>query len=242
MSEQDEDRAAERLDRLVSELLGGRHLRATPSDAADRDAIRMAARLAGSRDGYPRMSSAFRRRMARLLDKGEPAPWLSRRAALVGGLGVAAGALGTAVFERLDRPRPGTGLPQPAQHSTATPAAETVPASRGFIDPKAEVARWLDTGILFSDMVEGQPRRVTAGSVGAFIFRKGEQVLAMSAYCTHLPCELAWRSKDHVLNCPCHNQLFDSDGLSLAEGYKLPPLPLVRTRIRNGRVEVLGTA
>ena len=91
-------------------------------------------------------------------------------------------------------------------------------------------------------MAEGQPRRVTAGSVGAFVFRKGDQVLAMSAYCTHLPCELTWRSKDHVLNCPCHNQLFDSDGLSLAESYKLPPLPLVKTRVRNGRVEVLGTA
>jgi menaquinol-cytochrome c reductase iron-sulfur subunit len=110
------------------------------------------------------------------------------------------------------------------------------------IEPRGEVARWLDTGILLADMVEGQPRRVTAGSVGAFIFRKGDQLLAMSAYCTHLPCELAWRSKDHVLSCPCHNQLFDSDGLSLAEGYKLPALPLVRTRIREGRVEVLGTA
>ncbi|PZR84857.1 MAG: hypothetical protein DLM67_27065, partial [Candidatus Nephthysia bennettiae] len=63
MSEQDEEREAERLDSLVSELLAGRHLKATHSDAAERDVIRMAARLAGARDGYPRMSSAFRRRM-----------------------------------------------------------------------------------------------------------------------------------------------------------------------------------
>jgi Rieske Fe-S protein len=64
----------------------------------------------------------------------------------------------------------------------------------------------------------------------------------MSSVCTHLPCELSWRAKDHVLNCPCHNQNFDSDGLSLAEGYKLPPLPLVKTRLTDGRVEVLGTS
>jgi nitrite reductase/ring-hydroxylating ferredoxin subunit len=240
MPEQDEERSAERLDRLVSDLLAGRHLKATPSNADERDAIRMAARLAGAREGYPRMSSAFRRRLGRLLDKGEPAPWMSRRAALVGGLGVAAGAMGAALLEQLGRPGQ-IGLPQPAQHSSTTPPAATAPA-RAVIDPRPQVASWMDTGILMKDMVEGQPRRVTAGSVGAFIFRKGDQVLAMSAYCTHLPCELTWQSKDHVLNCPCHNQLFDSDGLSLAEGYKLPALPLVRTRITNGRVEVLGTA
>ena len=242
MSEQDEERAAERLDSLVNDLLAGHQLRATHSDAAERDAIRMAARLAGARDGYPRMSSAFRRRMGRLLEKGEPAPWMSRRAALVGGVGVAAGALGAALVVQLGRTGQAPGLPQPATHSTAMPSADASPSSRSVIEPRAEVARWFDTGILLAEMAEGQPRRVTAGSVGAFVFRKGDQVLAMSAYCTHLPCELAWRSKDHVLNCPCHNQLFDSDGLSLAEGYKLPPLPLVKTRVRNGRVEVLGTA
>jgi nitrite reductase/ring-hydroxylating ferredoxin subunit len=241
MPEQEEGRAAERLDRLVSDLLAGRHLRVRPSDAAERDAIRMAARLAGARDGYPRMSSSFRRRLGRLLEKGEPAPWITRRAALAGGLGVAAGALGAALVEQLVRPGEIVRQPQPAQHSPPTPPVNTVPSTRSVIEPRAEVARWLDTGVLFADMVEGQPRRVTAGSVGAFVFRKGDQVLAMSAYCTHLPCELVWRSKDHVLNCPCHNQLFDSDGLSLAEGYKLPALPLVKTRVRNGRVEVLGT-
>jgi nitrite reductase/ring-hydroxylating ferredoxin subunit len=242
MPEQDEERAAERLDSLVGDLLAGHHLKATPSDAAERDAILMAARLAGARDGYPRMSSAFRRRMGRLLEKGEPAPWVSRRAALVGGLGVAAGALGAALAEQLGRLGSLPGAPQPAQHSTATPTPSAVPSSRAIIEPRGQVARWLDTGILFAEMAEGQPRRVTAGSIGAFVFRKGDQVLAMSAYCTHLPCELVWRSKDHVLNCPCHNQLFDSDGLSLAEGYKLPALPLVKTRVMDGRVEVLGTA
>ena len=242
MSEQDEERAAERLDKLVGEMLAGRHLKATPSDAADREAIRMAARLAGARERYPAMSPAFRRRLSRLLQRDEPATWMTRRAALVGGLGVAAGAVGATVLERLGG-RAGAGLvPQPAQHSTG-PSPTPAPApARATIDPRPEVARWLDTGILFQEMQEGEPRRVTAGSVGAFVFRKGDKVLAMSAYCTHFPCELVWQGRDHVLNCPCHNQLFDADGLSLAEGYKLPPLPLVKTRIVNGRVEVLGTA
>jgi nitrite reductase/ring-hydroxylating ferredoxin subunit len=241
MPDQDEEQTAERLDKLVSDLLAGRHLKATPSDASEQDAIRMAGRLAGAREGYPRMTSAFRRRMGRLLEKGEPAPWMSRRAAMVGGLGVAAGAFGVALAEQLGQAG-SLRQPQPAQQAAKTPASSPLPSSRAVIEPRPQVARWLDTGILFSQMVEGEPRRVTAGSVGAFVFKKGDQVLAMSAYCTHLPCELVWRSKDHVLDCPCHNQLFDSDGLSLAEGYKLPALPLVKTRITNGRVEVLGTS
>ena len=242
MPEPDEERAAERLDKLVGDLLAGRHLKATPSDAADREAIRMAARLAGAKERYPTMSPAFRRRLSRLLEKGEPAPWMTRRAALLGGLGVAAGAVGATALERLGLGARGGLAPQPAQHSsTPQPSPAPVPA-RATIDPRPEVARWLDTGIVFQEMAEGQPHRVTAGSVGAFVFRKGVKLLAVSAYCTHLPCELVWRSADHVLDCPCHNQLFDADGLSLAEGYKLPPLPLVRTRVVNGRVEVLGTA
>ena len=93
MPDRNEDRAAERLDRLIADLLAGRHLKATPSDAADREAIWAAARLAGAREGYPRMSQAFRRRLAAVLEKGEEPPWLSRRAALVAVLAAATGAL-----------------------------------------------------------------------------------------------------------------------------------------------------
>ena len=82
MPEHDEEHAAERLDRLVSDLLAGKHLKATPSDAEEQEAIRAAAQLAGSREGYPRMSSSFRGRLRGLLEKGEPAPWMNRRAAL----------------------------------------------------------------------------------------------------------------------------------------------------------------
>jgi nitrite reductase/ring-hydroxylating ferredoxin subunit len=241
MPEHDEEqRAAERLDRLVSDLLAGKHLKATPSDAEEREAIRAAAQIAGSREGHPRMSSAFRGRLRGLLEKGEPTHWMNRRAALVGGLGLTAGAVAGVLGGQLGQ------VLQPARQQEVEQTGEAVtpspPSPRSVIEPRPEVGRWIDTGILFAEMVEGAPRRVTAGSVGAFVFRKGEEVLAMSAYCTHLPCELVWKSSSHQLNCPCHNQLFDTDGLALGEGYKLPALPLVRTRVRDGRVEVLGTA
>jgi nitrite reductase/ring-hydroxylating ferredoxin subunit len=237
MTESNEERRAERADRLVNDLLAGRHLKATPSDAADREAIQVAARMAGVRDGYPRMSPAFRRRLARVLEKGEPTPWMNRRTALAAGLGLAAGAVGGSLAAPLD------GLvASRVRRDTRPKRAPVAPAaSRRYIEPHAAVARWVDTGLRLQDLVEGVPRRVTAGAIGAFLVRRGGQVIGMSSYCTHLPCELVWEGKKNVLNCPCHNLGFNVDGQSLGEGYPLPALPLVKVRVLGGRVEVLGT-
>jgi nitrite reductase/ring-hydroxylating ferredoxin subunit len=234
MPDRNDERAAERLDRLVADVLAGRHLKATPSDAADRQAIQLAARLAGTRDGYPRMSPAFRRRLAGVLEKGQAPSWLNRRAALVAGLGLAVGAMGGVVAEEVSR----IGH---VRDRAVQQAARKPPSTRGIIDPLPQVARWVDTGVVFSEMPDGVPRRVVAGSIGAFVIRRGDQVVGMSSYCTHMPCELVWQPGKRTLNCPCHNLSFDMDGQSMSEGYGLPALPLVRVRVRNGRVEVLGT-
>ena len=227
MTEPHEDRTAERIDRLVGDVLAGRHLKATPSDASDHGAIRLAARLAGSREGYPRMSPAFRRRLTRLLQKGEAPAWVSRRSALVAGLGLAAGAVGGALAAELG------GLFAPARRV------------RGRMEPRPELGRWVDTGLTLADLEDGVPRRVTAGAIGAFVVRHGEQVAAMSAYCTHVPCELVWLADRNVLNCPCHNLAFNlDDGRAITHGSStLPPLPTVKVRVQpeGRRLEVFGT-
>jgi nitrite reductase/ring-hydroxylating ferredoxin subunit len=239
MPDQQEDRAAERVDRLVEELLSGGRLRATPSDASDHEAILAAAGMAGATQPYPRMSPTFKRRLRGLL-KGQPDPSLmTRRVALVAGLGVGVGALTGALAERLGR-FGGVPAPQTAAMTViANPIAEDVPAQ---IAPLPSTQKWWDTGIRVEDLVENVPVRVSAGSVGAFIVRRGNQVVGMSAYCTHLPCELDWIADRHVLNCPCHNSAFSLDGESLGKLYKWPTLPSVGVRVTDGMVEVLGTA
>lgn len=226
----EEQRAAERVHRLVEDLLAGRRLHLGPADAAERAAIQLAARLVGARQGYPRMAAAFRRRLARLVIAGEPGR-LTRRAALAGGLGVFVGAALAAAADRLGGLVGWTAPYRPAALG-AQPAIEPLPA----------VARWWDTGLRLEDLVEGVPRRVNAGSVGAFVVRRGAEVTALSAYCTHLPCELSWLPARGTLNCPCHDRDFDLEGYSTSRQYPLPPLPLVRVRVRQGRVEVLGTS
>ena len=101
--------------------------------------------------------------------------------------------------------------------------------------------RWIDVGAA-SDLVEGQGTRVVAGGVGAYLFRRGDQVTAVSSICSHLPCELWWDGAASHLACPCHPAKFTSDGRP-TDSYALPALSKVHVRVTPaGRVEVLGTA
>ncbi|HEY1420609.1 MAG TPA: Rieske 2Fe-2S domain-containing protein [Candidatus Dormibacteraeota bacterium] len=216
-------RSENRVERIVSDLLHGRRLRLRGGDAEEKEAITTAARLAAARLGPQRMSPAFRKRLSDLLEDAPKEGWITRRAALVAGLGIAAGAAtGGMVGRNLE------------------PAPAPVPSAGGPINPVG--GRWIDVAAL-ADLAEGQGKRVTAGAVGAFVFRHGENVTAVSSICSHLPCELWWNGGQAQLDCPCHPASFTPDGRSTDTRYPLPALNTVQVRVTAaGRVEVLGTA
>ena len=213
-----------RVDKIVSDLLKGRRIKLRGGDAEEKAAITTAARLAAARQGGPqRMNPAFRRRLEQALESAPREPWMTRRAALVAGFGLAAGAVTGGVLGRALEP----ARPAPAQGG-------------GPINPKQGL--WVDVAAI-SDLVEGQGKRVTAGGVGAYLFRSGETVTAVSSICSHLPCELLWDSGDGLLDCTCHPASFKPDGKSTNPTYPLPTLNKVYVRVTPaGRVEVLGTA
>ena len=216
------ERPENRVDRIVSDLLRGRRLRLRGGDADEKEAITVAARLAAASQGPQRMHPAFRKRLAESLESAPRGGWLTRRAALVAGLGVAAGAVSGGLIGRALEP-----APAPA----ASAGGRAVTPSNG---------RWVDVGALvaFSD---GQATRVTAGAVGAYLFRRGNTVSAVSSICSDLPCELKWNGSNGVLDCPCHPASFNPDGTPTVHGYGLQSLDTVKVRVTNaGRVEVLG--
>ena len=213
----------ERLERIISDLLRGRRLKLRGGDAEEKEAITAAARLAGARQGRQRMSPAFRKRLAETLQQAPEQTaqgrWLTRRAALVAGLGLAAGAAGGTLLGR-------------------NLHAETPQAGGEPIDPVN--GRWVDVAAM-SDLKEGQGHHVVAGSVSAYVFRHGDTVTAVSSICSHLPCELWWDSDNANLQCPCHPVSFRPDGRP-TDAYTLPALNTVHVRVTPaGRVEVLGT-
>ncbi len=206
-----------RIERIVSDLMRGRRLRLRGGDADEKEAIIMAARLAAARQGPQRMSPAFRQQLARRIESVPRDGWITRRSALVAGLGVAAGTVGGLLA--------GRGL----EGVAPVEAKEIVPPD----------GRWFDVGAL-DEFPAGSARQVKAGAIGAFVTRTDTSVSAVSSICSDLPCELWWDGDRSVLSCPCHNKSFSASGAS-TEAYPLPPLDRVRVRITDGgRVEVFG--
>jgi nitrite reductase/ring-hydroxylating ferredoxin subunit len=212
----------DRVDKIVSDLLRGRRLKLRGGDAEEKAAITTAARLAASRTGPQRMRPEFRKRLEQVLGQTPREGLMSRRNALVAGLGLAAGAIAGSVIGRNLEP----------YHAALSPSE--------VINPRN--GRWIDVGSL-SQIIEGQGKRVTAGGIGAYLFRHGKNVTAVSSICSHLPCELQWEGSGGVLACPCHPATFTPAGVSTDDTYPLPPLKTVQVRVTSaGRVEVLGTA
>ncbi|MGH7904850.1 MAG: ubiquinol-cytochrome c reductase iron-sulfur subunit, partial [Candidatus Dormibacteraceae bacterium] len=178
--------------------------------------------LAAAREGYPRMSAAFRRRLSGRLGLAG-SEGVTRRGALVAGvagLAALAGGLSGLGAARLMEPR----APAPAG-----PGATIHP----------DQGRWMDVAALI-DLPEGQGVKVTAGAVSAYLFRSGTRVTAVSAICSHLPCALDWQASRGVLLCPCHQQAFTPQGRSTSAAYPMPDLSRVMVRVESGRVLVMG--
>jgi Rieske Fe-S protein len=219
-----EDRAARRLDRLVSGLLAGRRLGAGAADAAEQGAIRRASQLAACPLRTPHMTAAFRERLAAQLLRRAPTRSLSRRALLAAGVSAAGGA---ALATGVDR-------------ALGTQAVGAPPPSSVVLAPATSAGRWIDVGVALDALEEGAPVRASAGAIRVFVVRRGSAVIAVSALCTHQPCELVWNASGRLLGCPCHGARFSAGGDALSVDFP-HPLPLARTRVRSGRVEVLGT-
>jgi len=208
-----------RLDRIVNDLLRGKRLKLRAGDAEEKEAITVAARLAGARQGPQRMHAAFRKRLAQALVEPPREQRFTRRMALVAGLGLAAGAAAGGILGRATEPL-----------SAAAVGGMAIIPDHG---------RWFDVAAM-ADLKEGQGKKVSAGSIGAFVFRKGDSVSAVSSMCSHLPCELWWSGRGAQLVCPCHPAAFTSDGKPV-DAYTLPALSTVRVRVTGeGRIEVLG--
>ena len=66
--------------------------------------------------------------------------------------------------------------------------------------------------------------------------KKGE-IIAMNATCTHLACIVSWNEEEKKFFCPCHNGIYDSNGMVVSGP---PPYPLRRhkTKVEDGQLYV----
>jgi Rieske Fe-S protein len=133
-----------------------------------------------------------------------------------------------------------------ARVAAAAAAVFGLPGLAALLDPAFRGAggRWVDAGPLDA-LAEGEPKRflfpVKAGwetrERAAFLVRKGEQVIALDATCTHAGCSVRIGGASGAFLCPCHGGEFSIEG----EPVKKPvtrPLARLETRVEGGQVKV----
>ncbi|PSL50510.1 menaquinol-cytochrome c reductase iron-sulfur subunit [Salsuginibacillus halophilus] len=74
-----------------------------------------------------------------------------------------------------------------------------------------------------------------------YVYRDGDDVVALSAVCTHLGCTVSWEgSEDYpeMFYCPCHFGLYERDGTNVEGTPPTEPLHRYEYEIRDGAVYV----
>lgn len=210
-----------RFRRFVDALLENRRPRRFRPSRDELDAMRAAIRLRAARTGADLPDPAFVDRLGRQLREklsGEPAvAQVSRRRLLAAAGSAAAAAVAGGIAGVVgDRLAAGTGG-----------SRELVPNG----------ARW-QAVVAASAVADQQAVRFSTGAVEGFVVKSGGHFRALSAVCTHRGCLL--QDAHERLACPCHRTTFSLDGTVTSHELPQPPpaLPTLRTRLRDGQVEV----
>ena len=95
----------------------------------------------------------------------------------------------------------------------------------------------LGTPTLFKANIERQTGWiVNEEEISVYVLTEnGRDYVAMSNICTHLGCRVRWISDQSQFFCPCHNAIFDEEGLVVSGP---PPRPLDRyeTKVENNQI------
>ena len=175
---------------------------------------------------HPDFVEKLERRLRSVIDSipvDAETPRVSRRRLLGGAAAATAAAVGA-----------GIGIDRLVERAAEPGASSTE------LVPQA--GRWVDVGAV-EEVPVGRPLRFSAGAVEGFVVNHGSGVYqSVSAMCTHMPCTLAFNAGRQRLDCHCHDAWFGLDGKPLGSRYPytLPPLPTVRTRVVEGRIEVFS--
>ncbi|HTK09548.1 MAG TPA: Rieske (2Fe-2S) protein [Ktedonobacteraceae bacterium] len=159
---------------------------------------------------------------------------VSRRNLLTGGAVAAASlALGTAAGAALERS--GTTEPQP-------PTPPQTPVAASWKDPLVGTnmpTRW--QRVVALEQLGNGVHAFSTESIVGYVLRSDEQsaqdndedVIALSAACTHMGCIVQWQAQERNFRCPCHGGLFDEYGAPARNSplLYLRSLPRLKTRI-----------
>jgi len=84
----------------------------------------------------------------------------------------------------------------------------------------------------------GQARLVRHGSSPLHVVRlPSDEIIAVSALCTHFSCVLNWQPENRTFLCPCHDGVFSATG-AVISGLPTKALGTFRVEVRRGEILV----
>lgn len=96
--------------------------------------------------------------------------------------------------------------------------------------------------ILAEDLAEGTLIPARADGARIALYKKGEQLYALSDRCSHRGCPLhLGQVNDLMLECSCHGSIFRLSDGEVLRGPAAVPAPTYEVRRQNGRIEVRRT-
>lgn len=78
----------------------------------------------------------------------------------------------------------------------------------------------------------------------AWVFKQGDEIVALSPVCKHLGCTVNWNSdpkNPNMFFCPCHYGLYEKDGTNVPGTPPIAPLDVYVTEVKDGKL-YLGKA
>jgi len=95
-----------------------------------------------------------------------------------------------------------------------------------YLAPRSGAGASAKVVIPEKDVPEGEAKFFEfAGSSAVLVRKKGGELVALSAVCTHLGCIVQWEKEQQDFLCPCHAGHYTPDGVVTAGP---PPKPLTK--------------
>ncbi|MDG5787580.1 ubiquinol-cytochrome c reductase iron-sulfur subunit [Evansella sp. AB-P1] len=126
------------------------------------------------------------------------------------------------------------------------------PMVRFALDPALEAGGEIDlVQVATVDELTDEPQRfdfsvevedawyTSEQSRTAWIYREGDEIIALSPTCTHLGCTVGWDTNEEHPNqffCPCHLGRFEKDGTNVPDTPPTRPLDVYEMEIQDGAI------
>ncbi|SER43913.1 ubiquinol-cytochrome c reductase iron-sulfur subunit [Salipaludibacillus aurantiacus] len=127
------------------------------------------------------------------------------------------------------------------------------PMVRMALDPALEAgadSEFVSIGISEDELTD-EPQRVdfqmeledgwytSEQARSAWIYKEGDEIIALSPTCTHLGCTVNWDSNENFpeqFYCPCHDGRFERDGTNIEGTPPTRPLDIYDVEVRDGAI------